>query len=131
MIVYVVTQGSYSDYHVVGVTLDKSKAEKIAKISSNQYDNAQIEEYDTDKWETIGNNDDLYLIKYVKAYGGITSIEKRNDDYFIDDALNKVVDKNRHDADYMTYVLADSYEKALKIGADRIAEFMAEEEGIS
>lgn len=48
MIVYVITKGCYSDYHICGVTFDKDRAEKLVKFYSDGYDDAEIEEYDTE-----------------------------------------------------------------------------------
>ena len=49
MIVYVITKGCYSDYHICEVTTDKNKAEKLVRLYSDSYDNAKIEEYDTEE----------------------------------------------------------------------------------
>lgn len=48
MLVYVVTKGCYSDYQICGVALDKDRAEKLVRFYSDGYDDAQIEEYDTE-----------------------------------------------------------------------------------
>ena len=42
---YVVTQGCYSDYHIVAVTTDREIAEKIAAKFTTKYDECCIEEY--------------------------------------------------------------------------------------
>ena len=44
MIVYVVTKGDYSDYHICGVALSRERAEKLVKL----YSEPGIEEYDTE-----------------------------------------------------------------------------------
>lgn len=43
-IIYVVTDGEYSDYHIVGVFTSKEKAEIVHKLYPDSY----IEEYDLD-----------------------------------------------------------------------------------
>lgn len=48
MIIYVVTQGNYSDYHICGVALSIERAMKLVKLHSRYYDEPQIEEYDTE-----------------------------------------------------------------------------------
>lgn len=48
MIIYVVTKGSYSDYHICGVALSRDRAEKLVKLYSDWYDEPKIEEYDTE-----------------------------------------------------------------------------------
>lgn len=45
---YIVTSGSYSDYTIERVFLDKEKAEKYIKLCDNAFDEPVIEEYDTD-----------------------------------------------------------------------------------
>lgn len=49
MKVYVITQGSYSDYHICAVSLDKDEAERLARIYSDGRDEAEVEEYDTER----------------------------------------------------------------------------------
>lgn len=48
MIVYVVTKGIYSDYHICGVALTKERAEKLAMFYKDAYDDCEIEEYNTE-----------------------------------------------------------------------------------
>lgn len=46
--VYIVTAGSYSDYHILGAFLDKDKAERYVEIHDNNrtyYDWLNVEEY--------------------------------------------------------------------------------------
>ena len=46
MTLYVVTQGEYSDYHIVGIYSDRETAEKIRKYKSVHDDMCEIEEYE-------------------------------------------------------------------------------------
>ena len=47
--VYVITAGSYSDYHICAVSLDPQKAEVLAKFyTEHGYDQAGVEEYEAD-----------------------------------------------------------------------------------
>ena len=50
MKVYLVTQGSYSDYHIDSVFLDRALAEerveKMGRVEPYSYDAAEIEEWD-------------------------------------------------------------------------------------
>lgn len=51
MKVYVLTQGEYSDYHIIGVYSTKEKAQKLRdamRTSGTFYDEPQIEEYELD-----------------------------------------------------------------------------------
>ena len=48
MKVYVITQGSYSDYHICAVAVDKEGAVLLSRYFSDGYGLAQAEEYDTE-----------------------------------------------------------------------------------
>ena len=64
MKVYIVTRGSYSDYHIEAVFLSKEKAEYYVKYNSGSYyDTPYIEEYDTED-----ENYDVSKEGYVKAF---------------------------------------------------------------
>ena len=47
---YVITKGEYSDYKIYAVTLDKEQAELLKAEYSDKWDEAFIEEYDTDRF---------------------------------------------------------------------------------
>ena len=49
MIVYVITAGEYSEYHICAVTLYKEKAEYLKKLYSDKWDAARIQEFDTEE----------------------------------------------------------------------------------
>lgn len=51
MKVYVITSGEYSDYGICAVTLDKKQAELLKERYSGKWDEARIEEYDTDDYK--------------------------------------------------------------------------------
>jgi len=57
--VYIVTAGSYSDYHIVRCFLDKNNAEEYIKISDEWDLNDDIEEYNLD------DNLDFKPINYI------------------------------------------------------------------
>lgn len=49
MKIYVVTEGSYSSYHIVFVTVDRERADAFVKrYNKTDYDDYRVEEYDTD-----------------------------------------------------------------------------------
>lgn len=48
MKVYVITQGSYSDYHICAVSVDKERAVLLSRYFSDGDGLAQVEEYDTE-----------------------------------------------------------------------------------
>lgn len=51
MKVYVITKGEYSDYMICDVTLDKEQAELLKIDYSDRWEEAQIEEYDTERYK--------------------------------------------------------------------------------
>ncbi len=57
MIVYVITKGEYSDYMICDVTLDKEQAELLKVNYSDEWEEACIEEYDTDRYKIEVSND--------------------------------------------------------------------------
>lgn len=48
MTLYVVTEGEYSDYHIVGIYSTKEQAEKVKKYYSGLWDYPDIEEWELD-----------------------------------------------------------------------------------
>jgi hypothetical protein len=48
MKVYVITRGEYSDYHICAVALDRQRAERLKVIYTGGWDQAEIEEFDTE-----------------------------------------------------------------------------------
>jgi len=46
--VYVITQGSYSDYHICAIFSDKKKAEEMVDFFNDEYEQATIEEWPID-----------------------------------------------------------------------------------
>jgi hypothetical protein len=63
MKVYVITSGSYSDYGIDKVFLDKEKAEKYVELSKDKWDEPRIEIYETDE----NDNAEIKPIKYVNV----------------------------------------------------------------
>jgi len=64
--VYVVTEGSYSDYHIVAIFSDKNNADiHAALLNSTEsfYDEARVEEWDVDA-EALNR----YLIEFKKSH---------------------------------------------------------------
>lgn len=42
---YAVTDGDYSDYHIIAITDNKERAENIKKLYSSKYSEPMIEEF--------------------------------------------------------------------------------------
>lgn len=124
MIVYVITKGSYSDYHICAVTTDKNRAKKLKRIYTDSWDKAYIEKYDTGKTDEMVDKDYKCFACYDMPNG--IEVKLENPDYHID--------KTRIEKDwgghYFCYVLAVDEEHAKKIFCDKLAEYKAQKEGI-
>ena len=116
MKVYIITQGEYSDYHIVGVTLDKEVAEKCVKVHSREdWSNPRIEVYDTDEFK-----------KYTKPcwevdYDDMSVVRcEMNDEW------------TPEEAELWGYgiIYADTEQHAIKIAGERKAKMLAERAGL-
>lgn len=133
MTVYVITQGSYSDYHICGLTLDINVANNIVNhlnTDNDWYSAAKIEKYDADVWDSNNAVWNYYMRgdgtdnAEVDSYGEVSTSKR----------LNKVIKfQYRHSREYKydVYLRAPDKEHALKIGRDLVAEYRAREEGIA
>ena len=124
MIVYVITRGEYSDYGIVAVTLEKEKAEELKKLYTDEWHEAMIETYDTDDYYV--ENGRFYGVE-IGERSAIKAI-KINSVISVDDRNKVSLMHNRED--YFVYVKAKDEEHAKKIGADLVAKYKAEEQGV-
>lgn len=136
MKVYVITQGSYSDYHIVGVKLTREEAERVVVHANDEdyYDYAEIEEYDTDDIK-IDTNEEM-KDKYWKEYDYHT-LEAH--DYKGRRTAYKDENEISQDRTIMgykkiqvtaTFPHGTPKEKVEKVMRDRAAKFKAEREGL-
>lgn len=127
MIVYVITTGEYSDYGIEAVALEKEKAEELKKLYSNRWGEARIEIYDTDDYYVEKGK--FYRVKIGKRSAihveetGVISMEDRN-------KVSLIRNWKTHRDEYIVYVKAKDEEHAKKIGADLVAKYKAEEQGV-
>jgi hypothetical protein len=127
MKLYAVTKGCYSDYHIIALTSNKSHAERIAKLYSNKWEDATVEEYEE------GNVNDPRIPYEVYFYitGSVAAYTREYNDFHR--AEQKMVYHNTACGRTYTHkvcVLAQSDEQAMKIAIDRLAQWKAEREGI-
>lgn len=146
MKVYVITAGEYSDYHIVGVTTDKSKAKKIHAIHTR----FNIETYDTDKLEfnleTIDNilsqgnrcykvhyNEykyemygDTFKVEPIDSYGGYFDDYNENVQKCIDGYVEEYDNYFNNKYSYDFYIITKDEQHALKIAQDKYAKLKAE-----
>lgn len=122
--VYVITAGSYSDYHICAVTLDPQKAEVLAKFyTEHGYDEAGIEEYEADyEYDRIDSGCKMYIVSFDEQ-GNVKNL-----------AIN---DQPLHEQVYnwgktvRVHVWAKDGEAAVKIATERRAMYLAEKAGIT
>ena len=122
MKVYVVTQGEYSAYHIVGVTLDRAKAERWVELYNAEdriyHRDVQIEEYEADEF----GNDGLYQWEVGQGWTNEgCELDTMGDDYG---------EWYNSDDNYCLKVMAKDKAHAVKAAYDKIAMIKAEKEGI-
>lgn len=124
MKVYVITQGSYSDYHICAVAIDPEQAEKLAKIYSDRYYTAEVEEYDTEEHrEWCDGRIPFEVIFYRDGSHSIWLEDNRL-------APGVVVDPHFGSIEMKVYLYAPDRDTALKIAYDKRAEYLAQKAGI-
>ena len=124
--VYVITAGSYSDYHICAVTLDPQKAKTLRKFyNKTEMDGADVEEYDADFcYDRIASGYEMYLVQFDQT-GNAHWIRKN----ITPDGENIYSTCNGY---YINVtVWAKDEESAIKIAAEKRAKYLAEKEGIA
>ena len=125
MKVYVITKGAYSDYHICGVSLDKNLADKIAEGCSDNYEDADVEVYDTEEFSPLLKGGSVFFVRLVY---GTNEIEVCEEDWdYMLGRINKVVPMIRNQGCF-TYVVAEDEEHARKIGSDILFQYKYEKE---
>lgn len=121
MKIYVITNGEYSWYHIVGVTLDKEKAEKWVKLynAADKNNDAQIEEFEADDFGREG----LYWWHVSKDC--VETIVRPADLYKDDDVVWIYGDN-----EFELNVFASSKKTALKAAYDKVAKEKARRAGL-
>ena len=131
MIVFVITRGSYSDYHICAVTTDPERAKRLAEIYSDRMDDAYVETYDTEETPHLGPNDRL---PFVVNFSQIGEVLKSSGRASIEYPFTPGVSAGKDALDRSTYVrvalYAPDWTTALKIAQDKRAQFLAEQAGL-
>ena len=133
MKIYVVTEGTYSNYHIVFCTLDKERADTFVKrYNKREYDCYRVEEYDADVIKLFDDGRELYQVwKRDNDSVRVYDEEPCYQDQFVINKVNRYNVKNPKSIQYSVYVMAEDEEHAKKIGEDLIYEYMARKAGIS
>ena len=130
MVVYVVTEGSYSDYHIDSIFSDRHKADiRAALLNTTNKDGAEVEEWEVDDIEIDTNQK---IIDYAVIYYGPMNELYRNDvirNITIEKGIESQIKFSNYDSikineSSVFIVRADSIEKAKKIFYDKYAERM-------
>ena len=127
MKIYVITQGDYSDYHIITATLSKQRAENLAKIYSDKYDEAMVEEFEELSDEAIERKMkelEQRFIFGIKADGTVGEVravyEKKTAPYMLKDYGNNLEFS----------IPAKDKEHAIKIARDMRFKYIAEKFGL-
>ena len=124
MKVYVVTEGEYSGYHIVGVTTEKKKAEQYCKLTTKEWYEPEIETYDTDSFAEDLTMMKVYDVIVLKDGSVYASECESGDGYDWESAIEHHVRYGRYAREtYRVSVLAIDEEHAKKKGLDYIAEY--------
>lgn len=124
--IYVVTQGNYSAYRIIGATTDRETAEKIAKKFSDDSDECRVEAFA--EGETLLRN--LWRV-FFKKNGDVfrCDLSDFHRDYY--DQTRQIIDTvYKRDYDLIVTVEADNEEAAIKIAAEKRAMYLANKNGL-
>ena len=128
--VYIVTAGTYSDYHIVGATLDRKQAELACEVygwKDRFGDPIDIEEYDLDIFDGIKETDHIYRVEFDWE-GGYSIKEEKVCGYI--NPINGVDEEDMCWGNYSVTVAAQDEAHAIKIAQDKRAEYLARKEDI-
>lgn len=123
---YAVTDGDYSDYHIIAITDNKERAENIKKLYSSKYSEPMIEEF----FDEEAKSEVLYDVLYNTDGSYNVTLQTFDKKYFSD--IN-IIQENilcNHWWKYQVLVIAKDKNHAIKIAQDLWAEYRAKKEGI-
>lgn len=132
--VYVITMGSYSDYHICAVALDREKAERLCEVLPGWCgDVPEIEEWDTEKYEDLLTGRKPYFVIFLENGNVFNAGEK---DWGVEYFEPGIEETNCvHNEEWVpalrVNLYADNKEAAIKIAAEKRAMYLAEKEGIA
>ncbi len=124
-IFYAVTDGDYSDYHIIAITDNKERAENIKKLYGGNHSEPMIEEF----FDGEAKDEILYSVRY--RTDGSYGVSPR--DFDMGNFADINVIHERIGSDWWKYyvdVMAKDENHAIKIAQDLWAEYKAKKEGI-
>ena len=119
--VYVLSNGCYSDTHIVGVFSTRANAEMAAQIFTHD---ASVDEYELDVYvEEMRRDERLYFVRLGRETGALLEADLEDSSYgAFDTNVGLDINKNL----YMR-VWAPNKEHAIKVASDRRRMFLAQE----
>lgn len=125
MKVYAITEGDYSDYHIVGVTTDKKTAKAYIALRTNKYFQPKIEEFDTEQISPLADPNLKCFIVSVES--GKYSVQESDLGFQCPDWVGGIQTYKPINGVYRasTYCFAKSAEQAIKIAQIRMARYKA------
>lgn len=125
MRIYIVTKGNYSDYHIIAATMDYNLAESIKKKFDSYYNGARIEVFEDAELMMKP----IWSLKFDRE-GNVQQCVC-NDEYATE--YNYIDHGKCFKAGFGVlemYVAADDEESAIKIGREKRAQYLAQENGL-
>lgn len=123
---YAITDGDYSDYHIIAITDNKERAENIKKLYSGEYSEPMIEEF----FDSESKDKMLYDVWYKTNGSYYVSLQDFDMKKHFD--IN-IIDENVLHNDWWKYrvlVMAKDKNHAIKIAQDLWTEYKAKKEGV-
>lgn len=121
-IVYDITQGCYSDYHICAVTMDVDRARRLQELYSDSYGNgANIEKFSLDEIQP----EHVYGVEFSIDTHQLAHVKRDTYAWRSSGLIEE---------DYETvtiWVAAKNEDSAIKAAQDRYAQYRAEQEGVT
>lgn len=119
--IYIVTKGDYSDYHIVAATTNRELAEKIRKKFADEWDECKIEEFP---------DAEVMLKKLWNVYfddsGNALRCHITESEYDYHEKQDIIDPICKRYYNMIVKAEADTEEAAIKIAAEKRAKYLAE-----
>ena len=129
MKIYVITKGEYSDYHICGVTVDKARADNLARCYSTEWEKAKVEEHDTDDVNPVLEGKTGYRVTFFDN-GNVYQVTPQSIDYFTPGVEKIEYPRFWNGATLHVGVYAYDEKSAIKIASEKRAKWLAENLGL-
>ena len=131
MKIYVITKGYYSDYHICAVATDPDKAKRLAQLYTDKWDDARVEEYDTDNVMCLLEG----RLPFSVHFSGGVVWHVSDDKEYLYNFEPGVIERTEYphlpsNVCEIVRVYAPDEETAKKIAIDKRAQYLAEKAGI-